>query len=197
MISQAISNSLTDHLPDEIYSIDGMSSRKVRNLLNNICKEGFYLEVGAWKGSTLISALYGNNIKKAFVIENWSQFGDAREEFYSNIIEFIPKQKILIIEKDCYQIDLQEIDEKIDIFFYDGSHDYESQLNALKYFYSILADEFIFIVDDYNEIEVSRGTSDSINDLKLKIKYMSVLPSRYNCDKENYWNGIGVFKLRK
>ncbi len=48
-------------LTQQILNIDGMSSPKVRHFLNNLCSlpGTSYLEIG-WKGSTWISALYGN-----------------------------------------------------------------------------------------------------------------------------------------
>lgn len=41
---------------------DRMSSPKVRHLLNNLCSlpSTSYLEIGTWKGSTWISALFQN-----------------------------------------------------------------------------------------------------------------------------------------
>lgn len=200
MIEKAIRGSLTNHLPAEIYAIEGMSSDKVRNLLNNICglSQCNYLEVGAFKGSTLIASLYKNPVNKAYVIENWSQFGNARDEFLTNLGRYLSGRlnDIKIIEKDCFT-SIHEIKDDIDIFFYDGPHTYEDQYKALRYFYPVLKDDFIFIVDDYNEPEVIKGTMDSINDSWAEIMFMSVLPSRFNGDKEYYWNGVAIFKLRK
>jgi hypothetical protein len=31
-------------------------------------------------------------------------------------------EKIKVIEKDCFKVDLKEIDEKINVYFYDGNH---------------------------------------------------------------------------
>jgi hypothetical protein len=49
-------------LTPEILTIDGMSSPKIRHFLNNICSYpgASYLEIGCWKGSTFVSALYKN-----------------------------------------------------------------------------------------------------------------------------------------
>jgi hypothetical protein len=50
------------NLSKDIFYLDGLSSPKIRALLNNLCdrKSTRYLEIGSWKGSTLISALYSN-----------------------------------------------------------------------------------------------------------------------------------------
>lgn len=51
-------------LSDDIMLLDGMTGTKTRHLYNNICSMGYrnYLEIGTWKGSSFISALYHNNI---------------------------------------------------------------------------------------------------------------------------------------
>lgn len=195
-VHKAIQKSLVDNLPKEVYAIEGMSSNKVRNLLNNICnlKDFNYLEVGCWKGSTAIASLYGNEFRKAYLVDNWSQFGDVRNEFKKNIK--LITGNIQIIEDDCFSVYLPDMD-SIDVFFFDGLHTYEDQNKALKYYYQILKNKFIYIVDDTNEPEVINGTLDAIKELGLNINYMSILPSRYNCDTDFYWNGIGVFILSK
>ena len=50
-------------LASEILKLEGMSSPKVRHLLNNLCAlpGARYLEIGSYKGSTWISALYNNS----------------------------------------------------------------------------------------------------------------------------------------
>jgi len=50
------------NLNENILNIHGMSSAKNRHFLNNICNFPYvnYLEIGCWKGSTFISALYEN-----------------------------------------------------------------------------------------------------------------------------------------
>lgn len=200
-IKNAIELSLIDKLPIEIYNIDGMSSNKVRNLLNNICNlEGYnYLEIGTWKGSTFVSSLHNNRFNKAYVIDNWSEFGNAKNDFNVNIKKYLNNRinDIKIMEEDCFSLSLTEINNKIDIYFYDGNHKYESQKKALTYYYETLSDEFIFIVDDWNYGPVPLGTNDAINELNLKIKFKTILSSRHNGDKDNYWNGIGVFLLEK
>ena len=200
-IADAIQLSLSNSLPERIYKINGMSSDKVRNILNNICKIDFfnYLEIGTLEGSTCISSLFNNNFNKAYLIDNWSEFGCNKAKFYENINLFLDNRikDIEIIEEDCFKIDLIKIKDKINIYFYDGDHSYLAQKKALTYFYGVLAEKFIYIVDDMNEIESFIGTFDAIRKLELKIEFMSILPSRGNCDKDYYWNGIGLFLLKK
>jgi hypothetical protein len=200
-LTNSIELSVTDNLPPEIYSIEGMSSNKVRNLLNNICNisDYNYMEIGVWKGSTCISSLYKNNFNKAYIIDNWSEFGQVREEFFMNMKSNLSDRinDITIIEEDCFSLPLNKIDNKIDIYFYDGNHSYESQKKALTYFYDVLNTEFIFVVDDWNADTAERGTYDAIQELNLNVKFKTILSTPKNEDRTSYWNGIGLFLLTK
>jgi hypothetical protein len=68
------------NLSKDIFYLDGMSSPKVRAFLNNLCerKGTRYLEIGLWKGSTFISALYGNEqmVDLAIGIDGYTEFTD-------------------------------------------------------------------------------------------------------------------------
>jgi hypothetical protein len=74
----------------EILNLKGMSGRKYRIFINNlisVIEDPRYLEVGAWMGSTLCSAIYKNKVR-ALAIDNWSQFGGPAAQFFENIGRF-------------------------------------------------------------------------------------------------------------
>lgn len=132
------SNNNISKLKSDILSMDGMSGNKTRHLYNNICSlDGAnYLKIGTWKGSSFISALYGNNIS-AIAIDNWSEFNGPKDQFILNVNKFCPGRKFKFIEKDCFKItdnEIKSVYESIDIFLYDGAHDYESQRKAITYY---------------------------------------------------------------
>ena len=56
------------------YDVLGLSSNKVRHLLNNLCNERgtVYADVGCYMGSTLFAALMGNSAVKAYAIDDFS-----------------------------------------------------------------------------------------------------------------------------
>src|SRR2546426_12350592 len=64
-------------LTSEILGLAGFSSPRMRHFLNNVCSfpSVNYLEIGTWKGSTLLSASYLNS-GQFTGIDNFSQFGD-------------------------------------------------------------------------------------------------------------------------
>ena len=56
-----LANNYSSKITQQILDIDGMSSPKFRHLINNLVDDQTrYLDIGTWKGSVLMSALYGN-----------------------------------------------------------------------------------------------------------------------------------------
>jgi GT2 family glycosyltransferase len=135
MLQKCIDDALAgrSNINQEILRIDGMSSPTFRHLLNNVCKGQSinYLECGAWKGSTVCSALSNNKNTQAFIIENFSQFVDKelvptpdvhpKKLLHSNLEQYATKN-YKIIEEDFYNFDVKSLP-KIDVFFYDGGMD--------------------------------------------------------------------------
>jgi len=173
--------------------IGGTSSAKNRFLLNNMCSFANcnYLEVGSYQGSTLCSALYKNSIKALSIDIKVS------EKLINNIKHYASSQSIVqIINSDSWRVDLKSITEKYNVYFYDGCHEEESHYKSLKYYYPILENTFIFIVDDYCQRRVIEGTQRSIKDLDCTILYECILPS-HDCDWRNWWDGLYVSVIQK
>ena len=152
---------LESKLTHGILALDGMCFSMTRHLLNNIVNipGARYLEVGVHKGATFIAALYKNDYDKAIGIDNWSECGDYGDEFINICNHYIGEYDF--IQEDCFDV---ELDSEINIYFYDGSHTEESHTTALSHFYKSLADEIIFIVDDYNWNQVRKGTMRAVKD---------------------------------
>lgn len=189
-------------LSKEVLNLSGMSSAKVRHFLNNLCSAPNirYLEIGCWKGSTLISALYGNygSIKDAVAIDNWSKFGGPKELFLQNCKKFIPMFPLRFYEIDSFEVDTKAVFPlPINVYFYDGDHSALSQELALTYYNEILDDVFVVIIDDWNRKAVQSGTREAFKKLNYEILYKVALPSFRSNDQENWWNGIFVAVVRK
>lgn len=187
----------------DVLKIDGMSSSKVRHLLNNVCSldDARYLEIGAWKGSTLVSALYKNMHIKATCIENFSEFTGPRNEFITNTRNRIEKgvmPNFQFVESDCFNLDLKLLSKK-NIYFFDGGHTLDDHIKAFTYYNNVLDDEFICIVDDWNHKydNVRRGTEEAFKQLSYNVLYSQVLPARFNGDRDLWWNGIFAAVVKK
>jgi hypothetical protein len=204
-IQSSIDNAinLKSKLDSKTLSIDGWTSIRIKHLLNNILEipGSNYLEIGTFRGATFTSALFNNSLNSAYAIDNWSEFktpGDlAKKEFLKNTKDL----NFTYFEEDCWKVDLSKIAHKINVYLYDGAHTYQDQYNALTYYYPILDNEFIFMVDDFdpspNWEQVEKGTRDSIKDLNLKILYENHLKSNSKNDSKTWWGGFYVSILQK
>ena len=193
-------------LSDEILTMEGMSGRKARFFLNNLISslsDARYLEIGVWRGSTLCSAIYGNQVT-AVAIDNWSQFGNPVSEFVANLEKFKGKAEVRIIETDFREARFSTLG-KYNVYTFDGPHLEPDQYDGVALVLPALDDEFILIVDDWNWAPVRNGTLQAIANLKLhvdlQIEVRTTLddthakdPSRQHSD---WHNGYFIAALRK
>ncbi len=194
-------------LSTEVLEMDGMTSAKGRYLLNHLCSlpNTVYLEIGPWKGSALISALYQNKgIQKAYTIEKWVRFsedgfdfGNVRNEFHANVRAYLQGLPLKVYEEDCFSFNVDAILEKVTVYFYDGAHRTEDHKKAFTYFNDRFASEFIAVIDDWNWEDTRIGTFEAFDHLGYEILSEQYLPANRDSDKENWWNGMYVAVIRK
>jgi len=186
----------------EALSVPGFTSIRIRNFLNNICDlpDLRYLEIGMHQGATLVAAMYKNH--GLFIgIDNFSEFNEEKTTKLS-LMNHLQQLNLtpIIVDNDCWSIETVALCPfKINVFFYDGPHDYDSQRNALNVYYHHLAKEFIYIVDDWNWENTSKGTRDSIKETQLDILYAKEIftPKKANGCNDDWWNGLAIYLLRK
>ena len=197
----------------EILEYIGYTGTKTRHLYNNIMSfldsidvSVKYLEIGTFKGSSSISSLYNNSHVKAVFIDNWSQFQGSKEVFVAGMKKYIQSDNWAFIEKDCWNIDLNEINmDKFNVYLYDGSHTERDHYKAISVYSAIMEDRFIYLVDDWNWEDVRNGTFKALTDLNLKVLYKKEIfveeKDLVNMPNHNgkvgWWNGIGIFFLEK
>lgn len=195
-------------LSDAILNMEGMSGKKTRHLYNNIAnlpvESGTYLEVGTWKGSSLISAMFKNEHIYCIAIDDFSQFSGTLRDLDLNIKKLTNGQdNHVIVNKNCWDVELLPEDVKINIFMYDGAHKYEDQKRAITHFYKFFSKYVIILVDDWccDWVDVKRGTEDGIAEMNLKVHFKEEIglttPGVYHRDTEGYWNGCGIFVCEK
>lgn len=180
-------------LSPEILNMYGQSSPKIRHLLNNIGEfpDINYLEIGLGQGSTFVSSLYKNSFNSAYAveIELQPQFKEMCNRFQ------ITNYKLF--QSDCFTLDLSLFNNKINVYLYDGDHSYGAQYNAIKYYYPILDDTFVLLVDDFDWTDTNKPTYQVIKDLDLKVIYEQHFHSTGLNDATTWWNGFYVAILKK
>lgn len=194
-------SNLISTLPPSQMDVPALTSIRLRHILNNIGKLGkVHLECGVHKGGTYTATIAGNsNIRESFAVDNFaSDFSGetAMVQFIENRKKFeFPSSKYELIVSDTFQTDLSLLPKNIDLYMYDGDHSYEAQKEALTYFKANLADEFIFLCDDYDWEEVKKGTLDGIREAGYEILYEKTLVGN-NHDNDGYWNGFYIALLK-
>lgn len=202
LIDKTLQGAGTSKLDDVALSVGGFISPNNRHFLNNLgAISKNYYEVGSHIGSSLVSAVYKNdNLQSAHACDNFSLFhgnNDTKTIFEQNCNSLIPR-RYKLLNKDCWTVKEDELP-KIDLYLFDGAHDYESQKNAITYYAPFLADECIIVVDDFSWYDVNKGTMDGIREAGLKVDYFGILWSgvESDCSDKGFWNGYGVFLICK
>lgn len=210
-IYKSLKKSLNDEfkIPEWIISLNGMSGKRYRYFINNLIEsldDARYLEVGSWKGSTASAAIFSNSVHSV-CIDNWSQFGNVREEFLHNIRKCCSETAT----NDVYENDFRNVDYKnigkFNIYFFDGPHEIQDQYDGISLALPALDDEFILIVDDWNDPRPREGTQNAIKDLDIKILYSVEIRTSNGIDviypyphvlENSYWhNGYYIAYCKK
>ena len=130
-------------LKNALLNIDSMSTYAIGHLVNQICvrlsKHQTYLNIGCWKGFTLISGMIGTSCK-VIGVDNFSQFNSPKEEFFSNFKKYQNKEKHFFYDED-YKVffkNFEKRNELVNFYYYDGEHSYKNQYENLK-----IADNFL------------------------------------------------------
>jgi len=156
----------------EQLGIKGMSTENVRYVINELVKQyaKTYLEVGSYQGSTVISAALFNPDVRCIAIDNFSEF-DEHGVNKSTLLQNIKNAGVSNIElyDNDYEIAIADLfekepDLKVDVYFYDGNHTYEHQLNGLNLIKEHLSDKCIVFVDDCNWSHVQKANLDWLSE---------------------------------
>lgn len=195
---------LVSKISQNILNLDGLTGAKTRHFYNNLLNMDNvrYLEIGTWKGSSVCAAMF-NNKAKVVCIDNWSEcFGqpNPKSEFLHNFNRFKGENDASFIEGDCFTMDTSSLP-KFNIYMYDGEHSEKSHQKALSHFYNCLDDVFIYVVDDWNFVDVRKGTREALHNLNLIPIYEKEvynLSHQYpNFDYQGWFNGVYMAVLKK
>ncbi|HYQ03657.1 MAG TPA: class I SAM-dependent methyltransferase [Polyangiaceae bacterium] len=178
-----------------------MATENKLKLLNFACSllspDEYYLEIGTWKGATLVGALYKNECR-AIAIDNFSQFAGSRAALESNLQSFGVRGSVKVIEGDAFQVaargDLAP--KSVGVYFYDGGHTYSDQYKALRLFEPFLKDDAIVVVDDTTMGQVFRANKDFVRLHSDRWSLLFDIPSP--TPKEPlWWNGLQIFRFTR
>ncbi len=210
-LSAAFDGDLLAHHPVDrrfrllMDDVPGMSSENKLALLNAAASclgDGeSYVEVGSWKGLSIIAAILGNERGSYYAIESFRGFGvdvpAAVAEMEANLSRWNVRHRLTLVQDNAFRALASPgwLGGPIGVFFYDGSHDRLAQYLALGMAEPHLADTALVIVDDTSRPVVGRATSEYVR-AHPGYRLLFDLEARYESDPR-WWNGVRVYGFER
>ena len=205
-LSKIVAQELVGSVNKDVFiNVPGLTSRRVQNLLNalgNHCDN--YLEIGSYLGATACAVMKDNKIN-CHLVDNWESDiapmngeespPNSKSDFMNNIKKFAGSNKIYVHNKDMFEVDLTTIND-IDLFFYDGPHEFEATSLIIQHYKDCFSDSAILIFDDANWEGVVAGAQDGIVKAGLNLEYSKMMLNDVE-DADQWWNGLYIVVVSK
>ena len=205
-------NTQTSNFEPEGYSIQGLSSNRIRHFLNSLCShdDAVYLELGTYTGSTFFAATMNNkakcigvddfsepNVKPIVDRGMWTECGNPYDTFVNNWQKY-ENGNAAFVKASVEELTEEDFGgSKVNILFYDANHDMMVQMNNLNHLLPFLDEKFILIVDDANFDGVVEGAVSWAQENNLKCYLERKILSSVIESPVHWWNGIHVMVLEK
>ncbi|MBF6569074.1 MAG: class I SAM-dependent methyltransferase [Candidatus Binataceae bacterium] len=188
-------------LADLPKKIEGMATENKLMLLNlAVAQLGpgeVYVEVGCYKGLSLVSAAAGNDRASIYACDNFSQFQSTADQLRRTIASHTRPEQV-----HFFDMEFREFlriapwrPARIGVYFYDGGHSFADQYEGLKYALGDLADDALVIVDDTNKRNV-RSANHLFAALVPGFEPILDLRTPRN-HSPTWWNGVQVYRYRR
>ena len=89
-----------------------------------------------------------------------------------------------------------QLEDKYDLFFYDGPHDEQSVINAVKHYKNYFADTSILVFDDANWEGVVSGALQGLTNTEFDVKFSRMILNSIE-DSTKWWNGLYLLVVTK
>ena len=151
-----------------------------------------YVEVGSFRGTSLISALRGNESVDAVAVDDFSFRDGSREVLEENLARFGLTGRPTILEGDFQEVLAGEAlrDRRVGVYYYDAGHTYEQQLAGLRLIEPHLADQALLIVDDSDWERVDRADRDYLGS-QPRARLLFEIPGDEH-GLPHWWKGVHV-----
>ncbi|MEY2469258.1 MAG: hypothetical protein QOF21_1956 [Actinomycetota bacterium] len=179
----------------QVVGLDGaMATENKLALLNTAAAHldsgEVYLEVGAFRGTSIVGAATDNPEASFVTVDNFSQFDGSRERFWQTV-RASGSKNIDLREGDFREVLRTGLQETIGVYFYDGPHSFRDQWDALELVEPHLSDRALVIVDDASARQV-RAANRAFARCHPRFALLRRLESAYN-GEPRWWNGIEIY----
>ncbi len=187
-------------LADYPKKIRGMATENKLMLLNlavaHLAPNEVYVEVGCYRGLSLVCAAAGNTHAAIYACDNFSQFKASADQLRQTLAEHTPPGQVRFFDLDFREFLLRAPwrPAQIGVYFYDGGHSFADQYEGLKYALPSLADDALVIIDDTNKRNVrsaNRLFAASVTGFEPLLDIRT--PRNHS---PTWWNGIQLYRVR-
>ena len=205
-------------LTDSERELHGQSSIKLKSLLNNLCaKDGTrYLELGVYKASTLMSAVYGNKNIEAVGVEDFTYdyrepkkymeegWPNMRSHMYDTLqkyqfVDDVNSENIKIIESNFADVSWSS-QQKFDVIFFDlepvTADIYDT---FFKKVFNAFSRQCVVIFSMYSHEEVAPVLEQKVEQYsdRLVTEFKHQRISSGSADAFGYYSGVAIYGFRK
>jgi hypothetical protein len=188
----------------------GFSGAKIRHTINNICsiKEKMsYLELGVYRGSTLIAANFRTNVVQSYGIddftidhkeatpykpEGWSNPRIVAEDLLERYKkEFSTQTQVKLINSEARKTELSQL-RKVDIIHYDLEEHHAGVESTLRYFLPKFDKHVILLISNWNSAGVRTSYKNFAKTPGLKVELVEEKLSSSTGNTETWYNGFSA-----
>ena len=206
-------------LSEREREIHGLSSTRLRCLINNLCaaEKCSYLEIGAYKGSTLIAAARGNDVKvvgvdsflyddreankwapEGFIWDNMKSQLEANINTYRLQPDVVNGEDISIIQSDFKTAELPK--NTFSVCFFDVSPvNYESYDAFFENVLPALTQSSVVVFSQQSNNDHAEQLNEALrkHEAKVNLQFSEVRISGTNADSTKYYSGVRVLGFIK
>jgi hypothetical protein len=188
----------------------GASGRKIKHAINNICniKDNLsYLELGVYRGSTLIAANFRNNIttygiddftldpkeSEPYKESGWSNPRQALDDLIDRYRHSEKLTNVInIINCEANKVDTKLIPKKIDIIHYDLETHHADLESTLRHYLPVFDKHTLLLVSNWNSTGVRNSYKRFCNSPGIEVEMLNEKLSHTTADGMNWYNGFSV-----
>ena len=184
-----------------LAEIPGMATENKLRLLNcavaSLDAGEVYVEVGCYKGATLVGAATSNPHARIFACDNFSQFDGAADALRRTLDARTAPGQVAFHDMDfrAFLAAAPWRPARIGAYFYDGGHSFADQFDGVALAIPHLADDAVVIIDDTNK-RAARSANNLVARALSSFKLVLDLRTPRN-HSPTWWNGIQVFRYQR
>jgi predicted O-methyltransferase YrrM len=181
--------------------IPGMATENKLKLLNcavaALADDEVYVEVGCYRGASIVGAATGNPHGRIFACDNFSQFDGAAEALRRTLDAHTAKDQVTFCDMDFrdFMHAAPWKPARIGAYFYDGGHSFADQYDGVALALPHLADDALVIVDDTNKREARSANNLIVRAIPGFEPILNLRTPRNHAP--TWWNGVQVFRYRR